>query len=330
MHNFANMEQKDRYLSLLHPYWIERYALDKQRGVVERLPARRLLSPARFDIFARLFYIRNRKESRPLAVKVYLQSLRCLTPFGKEWGEEDLDGRFLSRLHRFDGMIDRFSREEFDDSVSLVPLGKNGFPMDGSHRIAAFAYYRKDVTVCRFDAVEVYVLNYAYFLERGLTRGVADRVALEALDWLDGMQARVYWPGEPVPDPGLELLYRRDFHLGRRAYRLLRERLSLPASEEGASGSVSLLLTRDPAGDQAPETARRIAECFLTRRERSRWLCGGGPAFWATEAFRLLADRARADFGYLRFFLSQFGNSTPLERAWTRFYKLVSRLWKRA
>ena len=324
------MGPNDRYLSLLHPYWVRKYALDRQHGVVERLPAVRLLVPDHFDLFARLFYIRNRKSHRLLATKVYLESLRCFTPFGKEWGQEEVKGRFFARLRRFDEMIDRFSREGFDDSVSLVALGKDNCLLDGSHRVSALAFYGKDVTVCRFDAVKPDILcDYTFFLDRGLPRGVADRVALEALDWLHGIQARIIWPGESLPETGRELLYRRDFRLGRRAIRLLRAHLGLSAPEKGASGRVCFLLSQDPAGARDPETVRRQAESFLTYRGRSRWLCGGGPAYWVTEPFRLLAERIRADFAYLRFFFSQLDNSTPLQRFWTRFYRLVSRLWKR-
>ena len=329
-HIFADMGPKDRYLSLIHPYWIRKYALDRQSGVVERLPARRLLVPDHFDLFARLFYIRKRKSRRRIAAKVYLESQRCFTPFGKEWGQEDVKGRFFARLRRFDEMIDHFSREGFDNSVSLVVLGKDNYLLDGSHRVAALAFYGKDVTVCRFDTVEPDIFcSYTFFLERGMPRGEADRVALEALDWLDGIQARIIWPGESLPETGRELLYRRDFRLGRRAYRLLRARLGLSAPEKGTSGTVCFLLSQDSTGTQDPETVRRQAECFLTRPGRSRWLCGGGPAFWATEPFRLLTERNRADFAYLRFFFSQLDNSTPLQRFWTRFYRLVSRLWKR-
>lgn len=324
------MEPKDRYLPLLHPYWIRKYALDRQCGVVERLPAGRLLIPDHFDLFARLFYIRNRKNHRFLAAKVYLEILRCFTPFGKEWGQEEVKGRFFARLRRFDEMIDRFARNGFDDTVSLVALGKDNYLLDGSHRVAALAFYGKDVTACRFDAVKPDIFcDYAFFLDRGMPRSVADRVALEALHWLDGMQARIVWPGEPIPETGRGLLYRRDFRLGRRAFRLLRAHLGLPAPEKGSSGTVCFLLSRVPDGKQDPETVRRLAECFLTYRGRSRWLCGGGPAFWATEPFRILAERIRADFAWLRFFFSQLDNSTPLQRCWTRFYRLVSRLWKR-
>ena len=76
-------------LDLIQPHWVEKYHLRDHEYEVFSLPAAELLTPLRFDLFAKLYYIRNRKVRPRLARRVYYESLRALVPLGKEWGQEE-------------------------------------------------------------------------------------------------------------------------------------------------------------------------------------------------------------------------------------------------
>ena len=73
---------------LIHPVWIAKYNLAGRQGQIITLPARELLTHKRFDLFAKLWYIRHRKDRPALAKRVYCESLRSIVPHGKEWGKE--------------------------------------------------------------------------------------------------------------------------------------------------------------------------------------------------------------------------------------------------
>ena len=66
-----------------------------------------------------------------------------------------------------DRIIDSVKENGFDEAVSLVPVGKDGVLLDGSHRCAACAYFNKNIKVIYFDFLERN-FNFTFFLERGL------------------------------------------------------------------------------------------------------------------------------------------------------------------
>ena len=167
---------------LIHPVWIKMYGLDQLEGEVISLPARQLLTPKRFDLFAKLFYIRHRKDRPCLARRVYLESLRSIIPSGKEFGKEEEKNSFKVHISVFDKLIDSFQSGDFDSSVSLVPVSGD-FIIDGAHRVAALAFWGKDVTVCKFVCEPQVIFDYSYFLERWMSTHVADLVAKESLNW---------------------------------------------------------------------------------------------------------------------------------------------------
>ncbi|MBR1927572.1 MAG: hypothetical protein IJ840_07500 [Bacteroidales bacterium] len=203
-------------LDLIHPRWVERYHLRGRESEVISLGAAELLSARRFDLFAKLFYVRNRKTRPLLARRVYYENLRVLVPSGKEWGKEKEKSSFAVHFKVFDSLIGSFGSGDFDPSVSIVPVGKDHVLMDGAHRVSTLAFYGKDVTVCSFPEVPSDEFPYSFFLENGMSRRSADLSALEGVRFVEGMCVLKVLPGGEEPDlDGCEVFYRRDLRLGR-------------------------------------------------------------------------------------------------------------------
>ena len=179
---------------LIHPVWIKMYGLDRLEGEIISLPARKLLNQGRFDLFAKLFYIRHRHDKSRLARRVYFESLRSIIPSGKEFGKEKEKNSFKIHVEVFDKLIDSFKVTDFDPSESLVPVARDCI-IDGAHRIAALAFWGKDVIVCKFDCRPRIIFGYSFFLGRWMSTYAADLVVRESLNWLQGVSAICVMPG---------------------------------------------------------------------------------------------------------------------------------------
>ena len=181
-------------LNLLQPHTVDIYHLQEKKYEVSTVPARSLLHLSRFDLYAKLYYIRYRKLNSILAKKVYLEHIKTFNPDGKEPGRDDKLG-FNSFIISFDQLIDYFEKNEFDSNISVIPVSENGIILDGAHRIAALAFFDKDVKIVRFSNVLPKCLfNAEYFINRGLSWDIADIITLELLNWHNDIHVACLWP----------------------------------------------------------------------------------------------------------------------------------------
>ena len=179
---------------LLQPHTVEIYQLRNKEYQIENVPARSLLQVSRFDIYAKLFYIRNRKKNYSIAKRIYLDHIKAFNPDGKEPGRDDKKG-VDSFLSVFDQLIDHFEKNDFDKSLSAIPVSENGIILDGAHRIASLAFYDKDVQIIRFFGVSPKCMFDAnYFINRGLPWDTADTICQELLKWHQNILVACLWP----------------------------------------------------------------------------------------------------------------------------------------
>lgn len=329
---------------LIHSSWIEKYDLRNHEYEIISLPATELLSCGRFDLFAKLFYIRNRGTRPSLAKRVYLESLHVLVPFGKEWGKEEEKSSFAIHVRAFNDLINEFRSGDFNPSVSVVPIGKDKVLLDGAHRVATLAYYGKDVTVCSFSAVEGLVFPHPSFLESGRITGyVMDLIALEGIRWLKGMDILISWSGTFQGSAGPKELYRKDYTLSQKEYSTLRSLAGSPLSgichSDNGSYHISFVLFIPESGTgnineadcqvvTEKEAVENLAKLFLTREGRDKWRRGGGALGKISCLLDDFSDRIRTLYRFhlyrLRHRLCNFDN-----KLWIGFYKAISPLWKR-
>lgn len=181
-------------LHLLQKHTIDIYNLNNEEYIVENVKADTLLDCNRFDLFAKIGYIRNKELNNDLAISIYSEHIKAFNPDLKEPGRDDKNG-LDDFINTFDELIDKLKSNSFDPNISLIPIDKNGIILDGAHRVSALAYYNKSVDVIRFPNVtSKAIFNYQYFRKRGLSNDILDKIALEALFNKDNIYVACLWP----------------------------------------------------------------------------------------------------------------------------------------
>ena len=180
--------------SLLQQHTVKIYHLENRRCVLKRMPARSLLVPQRFDLFAKLFYIGHVDEDPSSALKVYKEHIKAFNPDEKEPGRVEKNS-VEDFVAAFNAIIADFRYRDFDDTISIVPVDKNGVILDGAHRVSALAFFDREVTVAQFSDVKAKCdFDYQYFMKRGLSLSLCDMIAHEMVRWLDNMLVACLWP----------------------------------------------------------------------------------------------------------------------------------------
>lgn len=168
----------------IQSHTISIYDLNSKKYQLRRVNARSLLTPKRFDLFAKLYYIVNRNADKYNAINVYVEHIKTFNPDLKEPGRTDKN-TINDFIDVFNRLILDFETKEFDNDISIIPVDSNGVILDGAHRVAALAFYNKEVTIIQFD--DVYAkceFNYFYFKKRGLKWNILDIIAQEMTKWL--------------------------------------------------------------------------------------------------------------------------------------------------
>ena len=180
--------------NLLQSHTISIYDLKNHEGKRFSVPARNLLTVNRFDLFAKLYYIDNKCSNPESAIRVYSEHIKAFNPDEKEPGRTDKNG-IKDFIDSFDYLISVFEYNEFDDSKSVIPVDKNGVILDGAHRVAALAYYNRQVAIVQFDDIEAKSkFDYVFFKDRGLSKAICDIIALEMIKWKKSVLAACVWP----------------------------------------------------------------------------------------------------------------------------------------
>ena len=196
-------------IQLLQPHTVKIYHLEDKEYEVKHVKALSLLSVKRFDIYAKLYYAKYRLSEPEKALSVYTQHIKAFNPDGKEPGRDDKI-TFEAFVNTFNKLLDYFESNEFDDSISVVPVDKNGIILDGAHRVAALAFYNKEVTILQFKDVESKgFFDYQYFKDRGLKWAISDVIANEIPQWHSDILMACLWPqmgDSKCKDKGTEFL----------------------------------------------------------------------------------------------------------------------------
>lgn len=147
---------------------------------VEFVDAKQFLCPSRFDLIAKIFYIDCRENGKDLdlAQLIYKEHIRAFS-LGTftEPGTEDKN-TIEKYFSAFDKLIDDIKENGFDYTKSIVPVGKNGSIIDGSHRVAIAWYYNLQLPIVRIENRSK-DYNFEFFKERGL-----DEKYLNFMSWL--------------------------------------------------------------------------------------------------------------------------------------------------
>ncbi len=170
---------------------------ESQPYEVFEIEARSFLNYKRLDLFAILLYIDHTAKGidTSYAREVYKERTRAVTGFKfKEQGNDSKD-TFNKFLETLDSLIEIFSSGSFDPNISIIPVDKNNFLLDGAHRIACAAYFNKSVTVVRFTTLDTgFNANYQWLEERFIPTESLDAMALEYCKYKQNIYMFVFWP----------------------------------------------------------------------------------------------------------------------------------------
>lgn len=190
------MNDWDKYpLNLLSRPQVEK-AVEESAYFVADMQARELLSNKRFDIYAKLVYIDHKvkRVDMKYALDIYKRHLEVITGYTFiEYGQPDKNS-FAKYVECFDHLIDVFQREEYDPSLSLIPVDKNNIPIDGSHRVSCAVYFNQKVKVVKFENYESPDYSCHWFNEHYLLETTQNAISLEFCNWHSDIYMACLWP----------------------------------------------------------------------------------------------------------------------------------------
>ena len=194
--------------------------------------AKSLLTPSRFDLFAKLYYIKNRKENPTEAEKIYKEHIKAFNPDLREPGRDDKNGLddFVSS---FNQLIDQFDSQDFNTNISLVPVTEDDVILDGAHRVAALAYYDRKVGIARCKDVKPKAdFDFQYFKNRGLSWDTMDVIANEMMHWVPKMYVACLWPkmknktqAVSIIEKKFDVVYEKSLKVNLATFKLLIQRV---------------------------------------------------------------------------------------------------------
>ncbi len=159
------------------------------------MKAEELINPRRIDVIAKYYYIKAREtgENLEFAKELYEKHIEA---FSDGTFEEQGDGykKSLERYFEvFDNLIDDFKDRGFDETLSVIPIGKNNEILDGAHRVACAIYFKLDVKVMKIDSISV-DYGFKFFKKRLLDDFYLDFIAKEYVALDRDVYVMFVWP----------------------------------------------------------------------------------------------------------------------------------------
>lgn len=155
------------------------YHIDsKSLFTLETLPATELIVPQRLDVLIKVYYVEAKVKgyNMEFAKELYSKHINSITRFTNSENGQKEKNNIEAFIDVFDKLIESFSKEGFNDVISLIPVSSDGIILDGAHRLACAIYFKKNVSVIRFDHIKqgntyppgIYDYNYFknYLLEQ--------------------------------------------------------------------------------------------------------------------------------------------------------------------
>ena len=144
-----------------------------------------LLTAYRFDIPSKTLYARHRSKGLNCdwSKKVYEHHLNVWGGFREKDRPKSNLIDFYSSCHAF---LDSLSTQGFDPSISKIPVNENNLMLNGAHSVSAAITFNRPVLTKlappiagQLDCSSNYFLNKTDIVKNGLSRSMADVMALE-------------------------------------------------------------------------------------------------------------------------------------------------------
>ncbi|WP_053954705.1 hypothetical protein [Inediibacterium massiliense] len=153
-----------RIRGLLTDYFCDSYNIDDDfEFVIETINARELIVPERIDLVAKYKYVEFYEKGYKVNFikELYKAHVEAFTmgkyeePGNKKKNSIDI---FFQDFHE---TIESIKSCGFDETISVIPVGKSNAILDGAHRVAIAAYFNMDISIIRFEHIGVqYDINF--------------------------------------------------------------------------------------------------------------------------------------------------------------------------
>jgi len=186
------MINKDDLINLLEPHFKKNLLQDNYE--VKTITATKLLTHNRFDIAFKIFYLNYKDKCPELSEELYKMHIYAITNGSfKEFGNLDKDS-FKSFINEFNRVFDSLKKNQFDTTISLIPLTKEGgILLNGAHRTAAAINLGIKVPTIKIEHKNPnYNLNF--FKTRGLSNFNIELALFEYLKYKKNTFIACIWP----------------------------------------------------------------------------------------------------------------------------------------
>jgi hypothetical protein len=159
---------------------------------IEEVDPLTLLSANRFDLAAKLTYLRLKDKISPsgFGQEVYVEHLKVMNGLLEADSSQKLGAAEF--IDSFDRVYESIDSNGYDSNYPL-PLSTGAHILDGAHRLAAALFLKKKVKVVEVD-LPTLNLNYEFFRDRGLSEVFLDEMALEYLKYKSNLFIVLVWP----------------------------------------------------------------------------------------------------------------------------------------
>ena len=166
---------------------------------VDWFDPRDLLTPWRFDFAAKHIYARLREKhvDSDWGRSVYAFHLSIWNAFFEDYPRKRSEAEFLETFHR---IIDATRKATDRGLRSLIPLARNGAPLNGAHRIVAALLLGKSVACVTTEMNPAYIWDHRFFESRAAWAGcsgasdIFDAMALEFCRFLPNIAIAAKFP----------------------------------------------------------------------------------------------------------------------------------------
>lgn len=181
---------------LLGRYFCDTYNIDlTKRYEIEYVNARELLVPGRIDLIAKYKYIEAKEKGYNCKFinELYDKHIEAFSAGSYNEPGNDEKNSIKKYIDTFEVLIKNIKKSGIDETISVIPVGKNNEIMNGAHRTAIASYFNLDVPIIRFDNLEA---NYGteFFRERLLEEKYLDYLVTEYCKLKENVFVACVWP----------------------------------------------------------------------------------------------------------------------------------------
>jgi len=156
----------------------------------------KFISPTRFDLMAKLLYIKSKEKNLNTNYFKELYHKHIIT-FNNCWEYPGTKTSIEDFYNNFDNLIDDMKKNGYNETHPII-IGNNGVLVNGAHRLMTSFYLQKKAAYIYENKNGTTAYHYNFFLKRKknspLDRKYTDRISLEYIKICKNLRSMVIYP----------------------------------------------------------------------------------------------------------------------------------------